>query len=241
MLFAVCVGDQRGDLRRRRRLVVFPAPAVAVAPHFDGIEVAGDGDRLRWASHNAALFVRAGKDELPDVLPPHLLLAASAEFPGGATVQLQRPAFQIFEIDEGVRVLLPLRPGHLVRLLSHLLPGFDVVDGGDHLVRTARQGDGKSCAEDQEAAHEGTPIMSGLSHCDGDATDGRRPRTAAGCVVRLCERAEVHIPPSSGMNGYRCECARPGRRNARSVKGARTKTAVAGSGTGEPIWRFGPA
>ena len=163
-LFAMRVGDQHRDAHGWCRLVVLPSPAVAVAPQIDGVEVAGDGDRLGRASHDAALFRRAGEDELPDVMAPHLLLAAAAEFTGRAVLQLQGPALQIFEIDERVRVLRALRPTHLIRLLSHLLPGFDVVDGRDHLDGVGREGERKRSQTQKEAKHGKAPIMSGLSH-----------------------------------------------------------------------------
>ena len=85
------------------------------------------------------LLLGTREEELGNVVAPHLLLAAAAQFAGCTVVQFEGPAAQVFKIHQRVGILGPLSPGHLVGLLPHLLPRLDVIDRRDHLGRTGRE------------------------------------------------------------------------------------------------------
>jgi hypothetical protein len=85
------------------------------------------------------------------------------------------------------------------------LPGFDVVDGGDHLDGGGREGYGDCCKEGQERAHRIAPIMSGLSQCDGFQ---RTDRDLEGLDPRIRRKvySEMERLKRLSLNAVRAHC-----------------------------------
>ena len=135
---ALCIRDQYRHVHRRRARILVVAPAVAVTPHLDGIEAAGDGDRLRGTRDDRARGAGSGGiSKLASGKAPHLLLAAAAEFARRPVKQLQRPTLEVLKIHQSMRVLLPLGPRHFIRLLANFLPRLNLIHRGHNLLRLA--------------------------------------------------------------------------------------------------------
>jgi hypothetical protein len=81
------------------------------------------------------LFAHSRIYDLGDVFTPQLLLAAASQLSLRPVVQLEGPALHVLKIHQRVRILLALGQGEFVRLLANLLPGVNLVDGGQGFLR----------------------------------------------------------------------------------------------------------